>query len=229
MNLVQPYIKLLVLLAALFACAGARAQRVCEESKREVSLGDGVKVYLFREVPGVGVNSLYYLPASLQLSEDKGVAECSYQEYSQQGSLDPDGAILHLLVTWGLTTQQIQLLTAKAKEHYGGDAVVAGALYLDPESPEAMISDKTAPGKILNASLTSKGSPPTMSSGKMAFSFHIKKEQVKTMSEAFKSPAKLGGTTLSLSYRYTTYRCNEGTVPQENRIILTGDLKQWLL
>ncbi len=202
----------------------ALAQRVCENTKRQVTLKEGIKVYLFKEKSG---NRIYFLPTTLQLSQNNGRSEFSYQEYTNDGSASPDGAILHFLVTWGLTKSQNNELKLYAKQYYGENATLGGALYIEATSG-LRISNKTEMGKVLNASLKSKGNPPTTSGGKMALSFHIKKEGVKISGEAFKKPAKLSGTTITINYSYVTYTCSGAVnTAKTNTITLTGDMKKW--
>lgn len=225
MKITIRHTKFLLCTLLLLASVSATAQQICENSKRQVTLSNGVKVYLFKERSG---NRIYYVPKSLQLSKNNGQPEFSYQEYTKPGSASPDGAILHFLLSWGFTKQQLGELATCATQHYGENASLGGALYLEADPSGLKISNKTEVGRILNASLQSKGSPPTTSGGKMALSFHIKKDGVKLTSEAFKKPAKLSGTTIAINYNYKTYTCGSGVnTAKNNTITLTGDMKKW--
>lgn len=226
MKITITHIKSVFCALCLFVFIAVNAQQICDNSKQEITLSNGAKVYLFQEKNNP--NSIYFLPTALQLSENNDAPEFSYQEYTNEGSPSPDGAIFHFLITWGLTKQQLEELAIRARECYGETALLAGALYLEAATSGLTINNQTAVGKILNASLKSKGSPPTTSSGKMALSFHVQKENVNVMSDAIKKPAKLSGTVISIDYNYKTYTCTGGIdTVKNNTITLIGNMKQW--
>ena len=217
--------RFLLFVIVFTASVSAPAQQLCEDSRRQVTLKDGLEVFLFEERAG---DRIYFLPTALQLSKTNGKPGFSYQEYSYLENKTPDGAILHVLITWGLTKQQLGELKLFIRKHYGEDASLGGAVYLEVGTSGIVIADTTRAGKILNASLQSKGSPSTTPGGKMAMSFHIKKEGVEVIREAFGKPEKWSGTTISIHYNYKTYTCRKGiSMVKNNTITLTGDLKKW--
>lgn len=225
MRITLKHIKLFFYTLLLLISTNVAAQLVCENTKKQVTLSNDFKAYLLKEKAS---NRVYLLPTSLQLSKNKGIPEFSYQEYINRGSVTPDGAILHFLITWGPTKNQLRELALHAKKQYGEDAFLAGALYMEADRSAFKIDNKTKIGKILNASLKSEGSPPTTMQGKMALSFHIKKENVKIMGEAFKRTTKLSGTTISINYNYKTYQCDPAIYGAKNNTIkLIGNMKQW--
>ncbi len=202
-----------------------QAQQVCESSRQQITLSDGLEVILFKEISG---NRIYFVPTTLQISVNNGEPEFLYQEYTDPDSVSPDGAILHILLSWGLTKQQRRELAICAREIYGEGVFPGGALYLKPDPSDLKISNTTKTGKILNASLQSKGKPPTTSGGKIALSFHIGKNHVKAIGEAFRKPEKLAGTGFSVTYSYKIYNCDTGAM-QNNTITLTGNIKKCCL
>lgn len=219
------HIELYLYMIVLLASVSVFAQRVCQHTKRLTTLSNNVNVFLFKEISS---NRIYFLPTILQLSENKGNPELSYQEYIDQGSTSPDGAILHFLVTWGLNKRQFRELALQVKKLYGENASLGGALHLEAYQKDFKITNTTIIGRILNTSLKSKGNPPTTSSGKMAMSFHIKKENVNIITEAFTKPVELTGTFISIHYHYKTYICNKGiNVAKYNTIKLIGNIKKW--
>ena len=225
MKITLKHIKLFFYTLLLLFSANLTAQLACENTKKQVTLSNGFKAYLFKEKAS---SRIYLLPTSLQLSENNGIPEFSYQEYTNRKSTSPDGAILHFLITWGPTKNQLRELALHAKKQYGEDALLVGALYLEADRSALKISNKTSIGKILNASLKSKGSPPTTMQGKMALSFHIRKENVKIMGEAIKRTTKLSGSTISINYNYKTYLCGQvNNGAKNNTIKLIGNMKQW--
>ncbi|MEM9687494.1 MAG: hypothetical protein AAF934_11320, partial [Bacteroidota bacterium] len=216
----NPY-KLLIIILLLSLPLSLQAQQVCESSRQQITLSDSLKLILFKEVSG---NQIFFVPTTLQLSRANGKPEYSYQEYTNPDSTSPDGAIFHILLHWGLTKQQRKELLIRAKELYGDKALLGGALQLESIA-DLRISNKSRIGKILNTSLQSKGHPPTTSGGKIALSFHIGKNDVQFISEAFKKPTKMVETSFRLTYNYKTYH-HGSRISQSNTITLRGNLKK---
>jgi hypothetical protein len=227
MKIFRKHIQLIFYVLLLVISGNIMAQQVCENTRKKVTLNGGIKIDVFKEKDN---NRIYFLSAMLQLSEHNGSPEFSYQEYTNPGSVSPDGAILHFLVSWGLTKKQLKELAVYIKEHYGKNAILGGGLFLTPSQSGLTISKQTTIGKILSKSLKSKGNPPTTSGGKMALSFHIKKEEVTVISEAFKKSTKLSGTTIAIDYKYKTYTCGKAiSIAKNNTIKLIGNLNLWFL
>ncbi|MDD7887313.1 hypothetical protein [Flavivirga sp. 57AJ16] len=200
------------------------SQRICDYTKEHVNLSHGISVDIFKER---GSDNYYYIPNQLQLSTKKGKPEYSFQEYKENEKAAPSGAILHCLVTWGITPEQLNELRLCVKNKHGEKALVAGAMTMEPKSQKIEFSN-TIIGYILKHSLKSRGTLSTFSNSKTALSFHIKESDVATVREAIKTPSKFKGTTITLHYKYNSYTCNSGVRPMyDNETKIVGQLQKW--
>ncbi|MDO5981474.1 hypothetical protein [Flavivirga spongiicola] len=216
------YITYLIMM--LLVSKTAVSQRICDYTKEHVNLSNGVSVDIFKER---GSNTYYYVPNQLRLSTKKGKPEYSFQEYKENEKAAPSGAILHCLVTWGITTEQLNELRLYVKNKHGDKAVVAGAITMEPKSQEVEFSH-TIIGYILKHSLKSRGTLSTLSNSKTALSFHIKKSDVVVIRDAIKNPNKLKKTTITLHYKYNSYTCNSGVSQMyNNETKIIGQLQKW--
>lgn len=202
----------------------AISQRICDYTKEHVNLSHGISVNIFKER---GSDTYYYVPNQLQLSIKKGKPEYSFQEYKENDMAAPSGAILHCLVTWGITIEQLNELRGYVKSKHGKKAIVAGAITMEAKSQEIEFSH-TIMGYILKHSLKSRGTLSTLSNSKTALSFHIKENDVVTVREAIKNPYKFKKTTMTLHYKYHSYTCNSGISSMyENETKIVGQLQKW--
>ena len=218
------HLKKHIIFACIFLSTNLFAQRICDNTKTNITLSDGIVVDVYR---ARGSNLYYYVPKRLQISQKNGNPEYTFQEYRTSSGRAPQGAIFHCLVTWGLTKTQQNELEKCIKEKFGKTAILAGGISLEAIDNQIRFSN-TPIGNILTTSLKSKGSLPTLSSSKIALSFRIKKSDVPTVKEALKQPHKFKSTTLNFQYRYKAYTCNSGYNPViDNTITLIGKLKDW--
>lgn len=200
------------------------SQRICDYTKEHVNLSNGISVNIFKER---GSDTYYYVPNQLQLSTKKGIPEYSFQEYKENDMAAPSGAILHCLVTWGITIEQLNELRGYVKSKHGKKAIVSGAITMEAKSQEIEFSN-TIMGYILKHSLKSRGTLSTLSNSKTALSFHIKENDVVTIREAIMNPYKFKKTTMTLHYKYNSYTCNSGISSMyKNETKIIGQLQKW--
>lgn len=221
-------IKNIAFCCCLIIAINAYAQIICQETKEKIALNSGNSVYVYQEKNTTDSPTYYYVPTQLNLSESKGQPEYSLLEYKNSGSVTPDGAILHMLITWGLNNKELSELRQCIKHLYGSSATLSGALYLNNEASGITINTNTKTGQILNSALQSKGVPPTLSNGKMALSFRLKKEEVKIIREAIKNKSGFSKTLLKINYSYNTNTCKGSiSLAKKNELSLEGHLQNW--
>lgn len=215
---------IITLVVAVLLNTTAFSQRICHETKKSFTLKNNTTVDVYKER---GSNTFYYAPTTLKLSLRNNTPEYSFQEFKKNENASPDGAIFHCLVTWGITKSQTSELRQCIANKYGTEAILAGAIQLDAVSQDILFSN-TPIGTILQKSITSKGSLPTFSNSKMALSFRIKKEHVATLKNALKTPLKLKHTSITLQYKFNTYKCNSAiSSAVKNTIKVVGKLQNW--
>lgn len=199
------------------------AQILCEETGKVVMLRNGNKVHVYKTKDKP--NYLYYVPTQFRISDRNGKAEYAFQPYKKAGSTTSDGAIFNMLVTWGLSRGDLQVLKAKVKQQFGPKAIMAGAIDLKSTSDNIVFGAGSI-SNILKASMTSSGFPPTTGTSKMAMSFKIPKQHVKTINDALKNKSKFGGTTIQMNYKYTLKNCRQPVGGAKSRNIkVVGHLK----
>ena len=214
------------IIIACFFMVNTEAQRICEASKKKVTLKGGNTVWVYRELGNGAVPKFYYVPTRFQLHTKKGRSSYSYQMFDTQKGADSQGAILHFLVTWGLDSAQKRELQEHIKREFGPKAVLNGAVYLSSAAPRPIMGTDTELGKLLNASLTSVGTAPTNANGQMAMSFKIKGKAVKVLKQALLEPYRFGATQLMVDYVFSTHTCTSAIkVAKKQSIRVKGNFK----
>jgi hypothetical protein len=162
---------LLIAFLASALPAGAMAQ-----PDLRLALADGTEVVLVAGQPGPGAPatgpSYYYLPVNLRIAERDGQPEFSFTAWRADDRGPVEGAVLHVLMTWGLTAAQ-GLETAALLRSVDSTAVLAGALPVEAEDPGFTIRTDIEIGAILQRSLRSAGAVPTLPDGKIALAFML--------------------------------------------------------
>jgi hypothetical protein len=202
-----------------------KSQRLIPESRIQLTLSDSTSVILYCGVTADRVNNAcYYLPVNLRISERSGKPEFSFLAYDSDGDGRNDGAIMHLLLTWGLSADQESetqtLLRSKVDSLY----YLAGSFLpaSDKQDIAFDIESDNPLGEVLKQSLRSRGNPPLAPGEKMALSFMFSMENTEKMEKALNNPEKLEGISFVLSYD------QPGEVPGEV-ILLRGDFRGWMI
>lgn len=204
------------------------SQIICQETKEKITLKNGNSVYVYQEKNASNSPIYYYVPIQLNVSKSKEKPEYSFQEYKDSKTGATGGAILHLLITWGLDSNERNELSQQIKKRHGNNARLSGAIYLDNKHSRVIITANTPLGQILNKSLKSKGAPPTLSSSKMALSFMLKKRDVEKVKNAIQSPSKFSKTVLKINYSFNTNTCKSSiSLAKKNNINVVGQLQKW--
>lgn len=82
-------------------------QRLISGNKTIITLQDKTEIILYPEISETGrYMPYYYLPVNLRISCKNGISEFSFMSYDEDDDSKIDGAIMHMLLTWGLTDLQ---------------------------------------------------------------------------------------------------------------------------
>jgi len=166
----------------MFFSNHVNGQSASRQSHVNITLSDSTEVHLFADQDGdVVSSSFYYLPANMRLSYRDSIPEFSFMAYDKNGDGENDGGIMHILLTWGLTKQQLFEAEEKLKIWTDSTAVIMGCSMV--ENNQFSMDMKTELAEILERSLRSKGSAPVFSGGKMALSYMFSKEDIKRMEQ----------------------------------------------
>jgi hypothetical protein len=216
------YIKLLF--GFFLICLVSAGQRLIPESKMDVVLSDSTRVILYRAITSDQVNNAcYYLPVNFRISEKAGKPEFSFLSYDSDQDGRNDGAIMHMLLTWGLTEDQQTEAERFLRGKVDSTLYIAGCPLLSGKGGDVRFEIHSANplGVVLSESLRSKGSPPLSPGEKMALSFMFSPENSEKMEFAIKNPEKLMGVFFDLKY---TISGKYGP----DTLLLRGDFRKWV-
>ena len=185
------------------------AQILDMNNSLDFTLSDGTHVTVHKKSSSSDESVYYYLPTHLRFSTTKdNEPEFSFLEY--KNSDGSSRAIMHFLITWGLTKNQIQEAQDSLRLAKGSDAKLMGAVMPEAMDPEKgfTITGKSPLVNILNRSITAIGRPTVLSNAKTAASFHFKTEDLLTIKSVIEeNSSDLKHVMLTLSY-YLVLRQN---------------------
>ncbi|MEW5807312.1 MAG: hypothetical protein AB1756_08215 [Acidobacteriota bacterium] len=155
---------------------------MAEVSLEEVVQAGGLAFYRDHADP----HKYYYIPGEPRLVIRKdGTPEFTFIKYMKTGG-DIKGGIIHFLVTWGLSDNEImsaesalQMIDAKAK--------VAGPVPFK-EGTFKIVSATSGQGGLFNVKVCGEGKAPIMPNQKAAVSIALTQEGATLLWESFKNP-----------------------------------------
>jgi hypothetical protein len=163
-------LQLHISLAILLLAPSGFAQNLDDESRTEVNLSDGTTVVFYKGHQAEESNIYYYLPVNMHLSVRNGIPEISFLQYDEEGNR---GAILHFLLTWGLSGSSVReangLLNLKIKD----TAIVAGPVLVDAAPVSFLITGNDTVVSIMNNSSSQNSPAPVIPGSKLAASFRF--------------------------------------------------------
>ncbi len=198
---------LLLVCLSIFLSSGLLAQSLSYENTLEVVLDDGINIKLFRTTSG---NDYYYLPPpqSLQLSKkDDGseTPEFLFLKYTTEDRVDDggvQGGILHFLLEWGLSEEQLEDLRQKVSDIDGGNVKGPVDLQSDTGNSFQIVSAVLTDDEFAPNFVTS-GKAPALPGGKAAVAAKLNKEGTQILSATFEKSNSISDVSLALNYSYT--------------------------
>ncbi len=182
----------------------------------KISNGNSVTVYKSRSSFDTTSNEYYYLPTPLRISRNKNEElEFSFIEYKEKGQVS--GAILHVLITWGLTKNQLEEIQERLVEIKGKEVRLMGAVLPKAINPNSgfIISGTSNLVELLNKSITSIGKTPVFANTKIAASFQFNASGAIIIKEALATNnTALKNTFFAIPYqlKYNTYNNHTKTI-----------------
>ena len=169
-----------------------------------VRLADGTAVAVVA-VRGIEEHRYRYLPARLSLSRRRdSIPEFSFLPYRQNDTSAIDGAVMHLLLRWGLSREQEEELQQLIRNEFDTIGVVDGALTVRPAREEKSweITSTGALGTILNRGVSSAGHIPVTPGSKFAVSFRFDGQDATLMAEALRGKRGAWGEKFRFLFAY---------------------------
>ena len=206
----------------ILICGATNAQQLDDNSVQTVKLDNDVTVTLFRamnpELSSLDANGdvkqvapsndYYYLPTNLRLGlRPDGVPEFLFTKFTTESKTGVNGAIMHMLMQWGLTAGQQAELDKKLKEvTKNPNAIVRGQVQLKADDERggsfqiisATLSDKSFATAILN------GRAPMLDGGKVAMATRLTADGAQLLASTFDKATSIADLSISLNYVYTT-------------------------
>lgn len=182
------------------------------ENRIDVVLDDGTKVVLYGEAAAdtaTKSNNYRYLPVNLRLSErPDGTPEFQFLRYVTEERKDQGGvggALIHLLMEWGLTNEQERQLRRILRDQYD-EANLVGAVELQPqgESGKFQIISGTLTDEGLTQSLVTSGKAPLVPGGKAAVAARFDANGAALMSKTFDGTVSVSDLSFVLNFTYST-------------------------
>lgn len=154
-----------------------------------VTLLDGSEVQLYgpvRSLSSQNTRVLRYAPFNLRLSSQGGHREFSFLAYREDSTTAIMGGILHFLLTWGPTTDQVRELQDLVIMRTDSLYVLGGSLPLEHDTTQLTLEigpPEHPLAQLLNRGLSSKSLPPLRPGAKMAASFSFSAEDARRLVE----------------------------------------------
>ncbi|TVZ14877.1 hypothetical protein [Maribacter sp. MAR_2009_72] len=223
-------LKLYIVMVLLLSTHALISQNLYADAYEDITLSDGLDIRVHKKWGLTNDdNQYYYLPVNLQFSTTKDKEpEFSFLEY-KEGEITA-GAIMHFLISWGLTKNQLNEAQESLVAIKGEDARLMGAVIpavVDGDNGFT-IEGKSQLVQILKGTRASVGTTPTMSNTKIATSFQFNEEEAKILADALKDNGD-DLKNVSISMRYIlNFRKNETGMRCRREHTLTKNLYELL-
>lgn len=187
------------------------AQRLDGTNRVSLTLNDGTRVNLIGEAETFSderSNRFYYLPTNLRLSERQdGIKEFLFMKYTSNSDEDVQGAKLHFLMEFGLTSNQQaeaeQKLIDKIADSLTEEPVIVGPATMLPSGPESFqIISATMKDGTVEASTVTSGRAPTLPGSKMAVASSLDKNEAQILLATFEEGSSVADLSLNLMFEY---------------------------
>lgn len=206
MRILFPFCFLLFTLPSLTI----QAQILDSENKLTITLKDQTKVTLYGQAATLSdekSKNYYYLPCALRLSKKRdGTPEFLFMKFTsdeKSATGVTQGALLHLLMEYGLSKEQEVELAGVLKSRYNG-ALLKGAADVEPDGDNSVrIISSTLGSKDLTRSLVFNGKAPTLPGSKIAIAAMLDKQGAQIFAATLEKTKSIADLSLNLSFNYT--------------------------
>lgn len=206
----MPKFLLLVLSLVFIQTFAVQAQILDSENKLTITLKDQTKVTLYGQASTLSdekTKNYYYLPTHLRLSRKKdGTPEFLFLKFTSDEKNTAgvtQGALLHLLMEYGLTKEQEVELGNVLKTRHAG-AVLKGAADVEPDGDNSVrIISATLGSKDITRTLVFNGKAPTLPGSKIAIAAMLDKQGAQIFASTLEKTRSISDLSLNLSFNYS--------------------------
>lgn len=179
------------------------------ENKITLTLKDGTPVTLYGQAVSLSDSlskNYYYLPCNLRLSQKKdGTPEFLFLKFTteeKEGDGAVQGALLHMLMQYGLTPKQEQELSGILKSKYN-DGVLKGMADVEPDGENSVrVISATLSSSKMTQTLVFSGTAPTMPGSKIALAAMLDKNAAQLLAATFEKTRSITDLSMTLSFNY---------------------------
>lgn len=176
-------------------------------NKITLTLSDGTPVTLYGKASDLSdepTKEYFYMPTNLRLSQKAdGTPQFLYLMYtSEENSEEASGAILHMLMEYGLTPKQERELQSTLRGKYRG-AELKGVVDVEPDGDNSI--------RVISATLTGKrtrtmvmsGKAPVFPGNRIAVAAELDAKGAQLMNATFQETSSITDLSINLSYNYS--------------------------
>ncbi len=178
------------------------SQNLMDDSRTDIILSDGTPVTLFKahsfEEPS---DIYYYLPVNLHVASRDGNPEISLLFFGDEGVR---GAILHFLLTWGLSPAQEKEAGNILRMETNDTAFMAGPVLVEAAQVSFQITGDDPVVSMMNERMTQSSRAPVIPGMKLAASFRFSAEEADYISAIINDSGKTIDGRMSMIFLYRT-------------------------
>lgn len=184
-----------------------QAQRLSYNDRIEVIMEDETNVILYKDMDS---NNYYYLPPSSSIrlaqrnNEEPEFLFAKYTTNETQAAGGVQGAIIHFLVQWGLTADQLTDLNKKVQQKTGGTVKGPVRLKARKEKSFDIISATVNAAGFASTVITSGQAPPTPDN-KASVAAKLDKYGAQLLASTFEKKRSIADVDVVMNYDYITY------------------------
>ncbi len=190
------------------------AQVLDNENKLSVTLKDGTQVVLYGQAVSLSdrkSKNFYYLPTEPRLSVKKDLTpQFLFMKFNTEESGDDggiSGALLHMLMEWGLTPNQQKELEDILKTGEQGarkGSILKGAADVSPDGDQSfkIISATLSDNKLAPTVITSSKAP-TLPGSKIAVASRLDANGAQLLAATFEKARSITDLSVELGFKYT--------------------------
>ncbi|TCP23624.1 hypothetical protein EV195_10894 [Tenacibaculum skagerrakense] len=204
-----------ILLYLLTNFTSSDAQIVDDTNKLSLTLSDGTQVMLYGEASSLSdrkSKNYYYLPVSLRLgAKPDTTPEFLFLKYITEEKEEDGGiggALLHMLMEWGLTPSQqkeVEKILANGEQGALKKSKLKGALDVKPDGDKSLrIISATLSDDKLAPSVVQSLSAPVLPGAKVAVASNLSANGAQLLAATFEKTRSITDLSIEMGFKYTT-------------------------
>jgi len=190
------------------------AQILDSENKLSLTLSDGTQVTLFGKAISLSnrkSKDFYYLPTEPRLSvKPDGTPQFMFLKYMTDETADQggiSGALMHMMMEWGLTPEQqaeVEMILKTGKQGAIKGSILKGAADVVPDGDHSfkVISAVLSDDKLAPVVVTSSKAP-TLPGSKIAVATKLDANGAQLMAASFEKGRSITDLSIELGFKYT--------------------------